>query len=140
MTFETGNPGGPGRPRGARSKINLLLDQLAADNAPEILNKVIEAAREGDRKAQDIMLKRLWSVPKDRPIEVDLPPIEQAADLVQAHAAVIDAMAAREITAEEASNVASVLEGQRRAFELLDQQERVDQLESEVRRLRQRLQ
>jgi hypothetical protein len=140
MPFEKGNPGGPGRPRGARSKINLLLDQLAADNAPDILNKVIEAAREGDRKAQDIVLKRLWSVPKGRPIEVDLPPIEQPADLVQAHAAVMDAMAAREITAEEASNVASVLEGQRRAFELLDQQELVEQLESEVRSLKQRLQ
>jgi hypothetical protein len=140
MPFEKGNPGGPGRPRGSRSKINLLLDQLAADNGPEILNKVIEAAREGDRKAQDIVLKRLWSVPKGRPIEVDLPPIEQAADLVQAHAAVIDAMAKREITAEEAANVASVLEGQRRAFELLDQQERVEQLEEEMRSLRQRLQ
>jgi hypothetical protein len=140
MTFEKGNPGGPGRPRGARSKINLLLDQLAAENAQEILGKVIEAAREGDRKAQDIVLKRLWSVPRDRPIEVDLPPIEQPADLVQAHAAVIDAMTACEITAEEASNVASVLEGQRRAFELADQQERVDQLEDEVRRLREKLQ
>lgn len=140
MTFEKGNPGGPGRPRGARSKINLLLDQLAAENAQEILSKVIEAAREGDRKAQDIVLKRLWSVPRDRPIEVDLPPIEQPADLVRAHAAVIDAMTAREITAEEASDIASVLEGQRRAFELAEQQERVDQLEDEVRTLRQKMQ
>lgn len=136
MPFENGNPGGPGRPRGARSRINLLLDQLAADNVQEILNKVMEAAREGDRKAQDIVLKRLWSVPKGRPIEVDLPPIDQATDLIQAHAAIVAAMAAREITPEEASNVASVLEGQRRAFELLDQEERVDQLEDEVRRLR----
>ena len=77
-SFEKGNPGGPGRPRGARSKINLLLDQLAAENAQEILSKVIEAAREGDRKAQDIVLKRLWSVPRDRPIEVDLPPVDRS--------------------------------------------------------------
>jgi len=136
MPFEKGHPGGPGRPRGTRSRINLLLDELAADNAREILAKVVEAAREGDRKAQEIVLKRVWSVPRGRPVEVDLPEIDDPADLVAAHAAVVAAVTAREITAEEASDVTAVLEGQRRAFELLDQQARVEQLDTEVTQMR----
>ncbi|MFI4998391.1 MAG: hypothetical protein ACHQK9_00800 [Reyranellales bacterium] len=136
MTFEKGHPGGPGRPRGSRSRINLLLDQLAADNVQEILNKVMEAARDGDRKAQDIILRRMWSVPKGRPIDIALPPIKQPADLVPAHAAVVAAMTAQEISPEEATDVTAVLEAQRRAFELVVQEERVEQLETQVRRLK----
>jgi hypothetical protein len=136
MTFQKGNPGGPGRPRGSRSKINLLLDQLAADNVQEILGKVMEAARDGDRKAQDMVLKRMWSVPKARPIELDLPPIEEPADLVSAHAAVVAAMTAREIAPEEASEVTAVLEAHRRAFELVEQEKLLEELQTEVRHLK----
>jgi hypothetical protein len=132
MPFETGNPGGPGRPRGSRNRVNLLLDQLAEDNVQEILAKVLEAAREGDRKAQALVLRRMWSVPKGRPVELDLPAIEKPADLVVAHKALAAAMAAREVTAEEAARIALVLDGHRRAFELLDQQEIVEALQAEV--------
>jgi hypothetical protein len=139
MTFEKGHPGGPGRPRGSRNQINVLLDQLAADNIEEIMGKLIEAARAGNRQAQRDVLKRLWTVPKGRPVEVDLPPIEEPADLVKAHAAVVAAVATGEITAEEASGLSAVLEGQRRAFELAGQQVLVVQLEEQLRRAKAQL-
>ncbi len=139
MTFEKGNFGGPGRPRGSRNRINALLDQLAADNIEEIMGKLIEAARGDDRQARTDVLKRMWSVPKGRPIEIDLPPIEEPADLVKAHAAIVAAVAAGEITAEEASGLAAVLDGQRRAFELAEQQELVVQLEEQLRRAKAQL-
>ena len=139
MPFEKGHPGGPGRPRGARNRINLLLDQLAADNIEEIMGKLVDAARGDDRQARTDVLKRMWTVPKGRPVEIDLPPIEEPADLVKAHAAVVAAVAAGEITAEEASGLASVLEGQRRAFELAEQEVRVVQLEDQLRRTKAKL-
>ena len=139
MPFQTGHPGGPGRPRGSRNRINLLLDQLAADNVEEIMGKVIDAARGGDRHARTDVLKRMWTVPKGRPVEVDLPPIEEPADLIKAHAAVVAAVCAGEITVEEASNLGAVLEGQRRAFELAEQEVRVVQLEDQLRRAKAQL-
>src|SRR5476651_1351511 len=134
MPFQTGHPGGPGRPRGSRNRFNALLDQLAADNIEEIMGKLIDAARGGDHQARTDVLKRMWTVPKGRPIEVDLPPIEEPADLIKAHAAVVAAVSAGEITAEEASSLGSVLEGQRRAFELAEQQVHLVRLEDQLRR------
>jgi hypothetical protein len=85
------------------------------------------------------VLKRLWTVPKGRPVEIDLPPIEEPADLVKAHAAVVAAVAAGEITTEEASGLAAVLEGQRRAFELNEQQVQLVKLEDQFRRTKAKL-
>jgi hypothetical protein len=139
MPFKEGNPGGPGRPRGSRNRINALLDQLAADNIEEIMGKLVDAARGDDRQARTDVLKRMWTVPKGRPVEIHLPPIEEPADLVKAHAAVVAAVCAGEITAEEASGLAAVLEGQRRAFELAEQEVRVVQLEDALRRAKAQL-
>jgi hypothetical protein len=130
MTFQKGQPGGPGRPRGARSRLNLLLDQLAEDNVQEILNKVIAAAREGDRHAQNMILKRLWQAPKGRGVEVELPTIENPDDLLAAHGALSAAIAAGDLTAGEAGELAQVLEGHRRAFELLDHEKRIMALQA----------
>src|SRR5471030_1008159 len=139
MPFKEGNPGGPGRPRGSRNRINLLLDRLVADNIEEIMGKVVEAARAGDRQARTDVLKRMWTVPKGRPVEIDLPPIEEPADLVKAHAAVVAAVAAGDITTEEASSLASVLEGQRRAFELAEQEVQLARLDEQLRRTKAKL-
>ena len=132
--FQKGNPGGPGRPVGSRGATNRLLDQLAAESAEAILRKQIEIAGEGDPRAADQVLKRAWTMPKGRPIELDLPAIEEPADLVRAHAVVVAAMATRIITPEEAASVSAVLEAQRRAFEVVDLAQRVEQLEARVLR------
>ena len=136
MPFEIGNPGGPGRPRGSRNRLNQLLDQLGEANAQEILGKVIDAAREGDGKAQALILKRLWSAPKGRPVEIDLPVVNEPADLLQAYAHVVGAVADQEISPAEAQEVSTLLEAHRRAFELVDQGERMEKLEAELAELR----
>ena len=130
--FQKGNAAGPGRPLGSRNATHRILDQLAADSAEAILKKQIEIAGEGDPRAADQVLKRAWTAPKGRPIELDLPAIEEPADLVRAHAAVVAAMAARILTPEEAASVSAVLEAQRRAFEVVDLAQRVEQLEARV--------
>jgi hypothetical protein len=50
-------------------------------------------------------------------VEIDLPPVGAAADLPQALNAVMAAMAAGEITPDEASAIAAVIESRRKAIE-----------------------
>ena len=60
--FEPGNPGGPGRPAGSRNKATLVLDQIADDAGKAILKKMVEAAKDGDMRAADLVLSRIWPV------------------------------------------------------------------------------
>jgi hypothetical protein len=53
-------------------------------------------------------------------VELDLPTVDAAADLPKALSAVIAAMAAGEITPDEASAIASVIESKRKAIETED--------------------
>ena len=136
MTFKKGDRGGPGRPRGSRNAVNLILDQLAIDGAETMVKKMIEAAAEGDRVAARLVLNRIWSAPKGRSVGIELPPIRKPADLLAAHAKVTEAITAETITPQDGAALSAVLETHRRAFELCAQEERVEKLETELRRLR----
>ena len=137
--FEKGNPGGPGRPRGSRNAMNAILDQLAVDGAETMVKKMIEAADGGDRVAARLVLSRIWSAPKGRAVAIELPEIRTPADLLDAHAAVVKAIADQTITPQDGAALASVLETHRRAFELVAQEEKVEELEADVRRLKGKL-
>jgi len=137
--FEKGNPGGPGRPAGSRNSVNQMLDQLAAQGAETLVKKMIEVAGEGDRVAARLVLNRIWSAPKGRAVPVEMPEIRSPRDLLAAHTAVSAALAAGTITPQEAASLASVLETNRRAFELVVQQEQLAKLEDGLRRTKARL-
>ena len=142
--FQKGNPGGPGRPlgnnsAGSRNTVNRLLDGLVNDDAEAIVRKMIEAASDGDRVAARLVLNRIWSAPRGRPVQVSLPPIRQPADLISAHAVVVAAIAAQEITPQDGAALSAVLETHRRAFELVGQEKRVEALEAQVRHLKAKL-
>jgi len=131
--FEKSGPGGPGRPRGRRDTINRLLDEVASGGAEAILKKQMELARDGDPRAADMVLKRVWALPRGRPVDVELPAaIEQPADLVRAHAAVTAALAAGTITPEEAATLAIALDAQRRAIEVMQLGERLRVVEARL--------
>ena len=137
--FEKGNPGGPGRPRGSRNAVNLLLDQLAVGSAEAMVQKMIEAVEGGDRVAARLVLNRIWSAPKGRAVPVELPAIRTPADLLAAHAALATAISAGTLTPQDAALLSSVLETHRRAFDLVAQEDKIDRLEAEVRSLRSKL-
>jgi hypothetical protein len=128
--FKKGNPGGPGRPVGYRTATNRVLDALASEGAEQVLKKQIELAQEGDGRAADLILKRVWLQPRGRPVDIDLPPIEKAADLLTAHAAVMSALRTQTISPEEAMTIASALDSQRRAIELVEITQRIRALEA----------
>ena len=129
--FKPGHPGGPGRPAGSRNKATVALDKIADDAGEEILQKMVEAAEGGDMRAAELVLARIWPARKGRPIALTLPPIKSAADVVTALGAVADAVAAGDITPDEGSAVANVLETKRRSIETADLERRIEVLESE---------
>src|SRR5476649_1297445 len=112
--FEKGHPGGPGRPRGSRNVVNLLLDQLAEAEAETMVRKMIDAASDGDRVAARLVLSRIWSAPKGRAIQVELPDIRTPADLLVAHAAVATAVSDGRLTAQDGASLSTMLETHRR--------------------------
>src|SRR5215813_10713 len=132
--FEPGGPGGPGRKAGSRNRATLILDAIAEGEAETILQKQIDLAKEGDQRAAELILSRCWPARKSRPINLDLPAVNAAADIVPALGRITEAVAAGEITPEEAQALAAVLEGKRKAIETVDVLARMEALEKERNR------
>ncbi len=130
--FQPGNPGGPGRREGSRNKATALLDKMAEDDANDIGRKVIDAAKAGDMRAAELVLSRIWPARKGgRPIAIELPKIQTAADVVKALGSLADAVAGGELTPDEGAAVAAIFETKRRAIETVELEGRVAALEQE---------
>lgn len=127
--FASGNPGGPGRPKGSRHRAQAALDAIGEAGAEEVLRSVVRAAAGGDLRAAALLLDRVWPARRGRAVELELPPVTCAADLVPALAAVAGAMARGELTPEEARAMAAVLGLQCRAIETAELEHRIALLE-----------
>ena len=127
--FVAGGPGGPGRAKGSRHRAQAALDVIGEAGAAEVLQAVVTAAQGGDMRAASILLDRIWPTRKGRAVEVALPEVTTAADLVPAFAAVAAAMGRGEVTPGEAQAMCAVLESQRRAIETATLEARVAALE-----------
>jgi hypothetical protein len=104
---------------------------MAEGEAKEIALKMFEAAKAGDMRAAEMVLARVWPIRKGRPVMLALPPIETAADLVKALGHVAALIGAGEITPEEGTSVAAVLEIKRKAIETSELEARIAALEKE---------
>jgi hypothetical protein len=95
---------------------------------------VVEAAKGGDMRAADILLRRLWPERKGRPVNVELPALDGARGVAAALGAVAEAVAGGDLSPEEGQAVASVLETQRRAIETAELEARIAALETRTGR------
>ncbi|HET9816006.1 MAG TPA: DUF5681 domain-containing protein [Xanthobacteraceae bacterium] len=134
MPFEKGESGNPaGRPRGARNRATLLIQNLLADDAEAIGRKAIEMAIAGDLAAIRLCMDRLAPARKDEPVAFELPPIEKAADSVAATASIVAAVAAGELTPSQAAELCKVIDVYVRALESKGFDERLTKLENQRR-------
>jgi hypothetical protein len=131
--FEKGNSFGTGRPKGSPNKSTSIFEEIGHDGVAKVIRKVHQQATRGSLRAAALLLARTWPRRRGRPVLLDLPPVETAEGMVQAHAAVVAQMAAGELTPEEASAVGNVLEMQRRALETYDHEKRIQALEDKRR-------
>ena len=136
MQFQKGQSGNPaGRPRGARNRTTILMQNLLAGRAEAIGQKLIELAENGDIAAIRICMDRLAPTRRDGPVEVELPPIETPADSVAAAETIVAGVAAGDLTASEAADLAKVLDIYVRAVETKGFDQRLTKLENEPPRL-----
>jgi hypothetical protein len=82
-------------------------------------------------RAIRVCMERLVPAIKHQPIAVELPPIENAADSVEAVATIAAAVAAGELTATEAAELAKVVDVYVGALASREFEERLSKLEQE---------
>jgi hypothetical protein len=130
--FKPGHSGNPaGRPRGARHKTTLAIEALLEGQHEALTNKAVEMALAGDTVALRLCLDRIAPARKDVPIAFDLPPIKTAADTVEASASLLAAVAAGEVTPDEAGRVMALLTAHKSLVEATDLEQRLEALEAE---------
>jgi len=123
-------PGNPGRPKGARHRATLAAEALLDGEADALTRKAIDKALEGDTVALRLCLERIIPPCKDRPITFDLGALDGPADALKAMVSVLRAMAQGDTTPTEATAVATILEGFRKAFETTELGARLAALEA----------
>jgi hypothetical protein len=131
--FRKGRSGNPaGKPKGARHRATTAIQLLLEGEAEALTRKCIDLAKAGDVPALRLCMERLAPAMKSRAVQLPMPPIDTADDVLKAQAATIGAMAAGKITPDEAATIAGVLEIKRKAIETADIERRLTAVEANV--------
>jgi hypothetical protein len=123
-------PGNAGRPKGARHKTTLAIEELLDGEAEALTRKAIELAKGGDMTALRLCLERIAPARKDALVRFHLPAITTAREAAEAASAVLAAVSGGEITPLEGATVMALIEQYRRALEASDFEARISALEA----------
>ena len=128
--FTKGQSGNPtGRPKGARNRTTMAVEELLEGEAAAITRKAIEMALGGDSMALRLCMERVAPLRRGKPVRFDFPPVEQASDVSAALGGILKATSLGELTPDEAATIAGVLEAKRKAIETVDIEVRLAALE-----------
>jgi hypothetical protein len=117
--------GNSGRPRGARNRVNAEIDQLLEEAAPDAVRTILSAAQYANVAAAEWILNRVAPARKGRTVILDaFPEIRGPDDIAPALSAIAAAVVDGELSIEEASLAADVLQ------KFLDVLERTHRLRS----------
>jgi hypothetical protein len=109
--FTKGHAGGPGRPRNPVSGAAQELDRLGVEAARELMGIILEKARQGNLKAAEMVLQRVWPARRNRPIEFEVPPGQGAPwNVFAEHSSLTDAMMNGDVTPQDAVAAVRVLQ------------------------------
>jgi hypothetical protein len=130
--FQKGQSGNPaGKPRGTRSRVTVIAQQLMNDDLELIIKAVTEAAKAGDMTAAKIVLDRVAPIRKGSLVPFSLPEIRSAAGALEASNAVLSACANGEITPQEAADINNLIARHVKLIEVAELEKRVEQLEQQ---------
>ena len=116
MPFQPGQSGNPaGRPRGARNRTTILLEELIERDGEALTRHFIEQAKRGNARALGCLMGAILPKRKGAPIEIDLPVLEKASDAPDAIAAILAAVCKGELTPEEGTSLTRMVEAFLRA-------------------------
>jgi hypothetical protein len=128
--FQPGQSGNPdGRPRGSRNAATLAIEELLDGEAEGLTRKAIDLALGGDIQALRMCLERICPPRKDRPVLFDLPKMTTSKGASRVMAGILEAVADGDITPDEASRVASIVDVYRKTLETSELEARLSALE-----------
>ncbi len=123
----SGNPAG--RPLGSPNKAAALLAGRLDSEWQAVADSLVTAAKAGNAAAAKAVLDRVAPRSHGRTISLDLPRIVTLEDVDAAVDTVLDAVAAGQVTPQEAATVSGILETKRRVIESRALDDRVRALE-----------
>ncbi len=128
-TDGTFGPGNPGKPKGTRHKATQAALALLDGEAEALTRQAVVMALDGDGAALRLCLERIAPPRRDAPVTFDLPRMETARDAAKAAGAVLDAVAAGDLTPQEGAHIMQLVETYRRTLETTELEARVAALE-----------
>ena len=126
--FEKGNAG---RRPGSKNRRSLVSGSLLQGEEQELVRKAVELAKNGDVQMLKFLLARL--LPRERVIEVDLPPMVQADDAVEGLGSIMGAVSEGRISPSEGAALATIVNSYSRALDIADFIERLTAVEDATR-------
>ena len=127
---QSGNP--KGKPKGCRHKATRLAEALIGEESEKLIRTIIEKALAGDSICLRLCLERIAPPVKERPISIELPPIQSMYDSVTAMGAILDHVASGELTPGEGVAIAGMVETFRRVVETQELEKRINLLEQKA--------
>ncbi|WP_035881628.1 DUF5681 domain-containing protein [Cupriavidus metallidurans] len=127
MAFRKGASGNPaGRPKGTSDRRNSLRE-LLQPHAADLVKKAVELALAGDTTALRICVDRIIPAVKAKDAPISLSGL--SGSLADQGRTVLDALAAGELTPDEANAVMGVISAQARIIEVDELEKRIAALE-----------
>jgi hypothetical protein len=122
MRFQPGQSGNPaGRPPGARNKKTLEMEEILAQRAEGTVREILDRADRGEPAAMRLCMERMVPTGANRPVAIELPPINTPDDVAAATRVVMKALAAGAVSARETINLLTVIERLARLAERVQQ-------------------
>jgi uncharacterized protein DUF5681 len=132
-TFAKGFVNNPaGKPKGTRHNATRLAEALIDGRAKELVDKAVDMALAGDPTAMRLVLDRLCPPRRERSVDITLPSIKSANDLIAAAAALTEATAAGDITPSEAASLSTLVCNVAKAVETVEIVARLAKLEEQL--------
>src|SRR4051812_11631843 len=125
--------GNPGRPKGSRNRASLAIAALLDGEAEALTRKAIELGLAGDLAALRLCLDRLMPPRRDRAVTFALPALTDARSAVSASAALLEAVAAGELTPLEAGELSKLVANHVEALKTSELEERIAKVEARTR-------
>jgi hypothetical protein len=130
MPFKKGESGNPAsRPRGIEDRRGALR-KLLEPHAPELVNKAVELAKDGDVAALRLVLDKLIPPAKSEPVDVP----QLAGSLADAGRAVLAAVGEGRLVPDEALALMQAVTAQSRIVEVAEIEKRIAALEEAAKR------
>jgi hypothetical protein len=118
MRFQPGQSGNPGgRPPGSLNKNTLAAQEAMIERAQELIDSMVDRAKNGDSAAMRAAMERLVPTGRNRRVAIDLPVIKTPEDAELALSVVTDELAAGNLTINEASALINLIDRMLRVAE-----------------------